>query len=112
MSLNACIYCGKEAARLCDFVLGFDAEYSDHTGRLVAVEHDTLIRCDAPLCLEHTSRQGIIHISSDDKDISGSDSIDWCCGHKYEEKLKPITIQEAIGIRNKHKCKSHGLHLI
>lgn len=45
----ACIYCGARAVRWCDFIIGFEDTHADglcHSG-------ESILRCDAPLCLDH-----------------------------------------------------------
>lgn len=106
---DGCIYCAAKAVRWCDFIIGFtdpdgDGLFSAPSWLGGAAGQDSeLLRCDAPLCIEHTNARGWVHFKAP-KPIGGFESIDWCKGHTEEEHMRPITRGDAEQVRYRHRC--------
>lgn len=106
---DRCIYCGGNAERWCDLVIGFTDPDGD--GLFSFADGSENLHCNAPLCIRHTSFQGNMFICGDAA-YAGADSVDYCVGHKAREVFEPMTQDEAERVRYKHKCKAAGLRRV
>lgn len=101
---KSCIHCGEPAEYLCDYIIGFNSS----NGRYLK-HFESIFTCDAPLCKRHRIKKGEYHFSGE---APCFDTKDFCCSHhSHDEKLKPISIQQAKDIRENHYFKCHGTRI-
>lgn len=104
---EGCIYCGAIAARWCDFVIGFTDPDGD--GLFSTADGSELVRCDAPLCDQHSAFQYNFHVSGQ---RGWNESVDFCHGHDpLEDCFAPITTEEAERVRYRNRCLARPLRL-
>ena len=103
-----CIYCGERSVVLCDFLLGFTDPDGDGLFSFKGGKH-AMLRCDAPLCLVHSTERSMLHVSGKQ---GFTDTVDHCIGHEGGDCFRPITVEAAQGIRYRHRCGAIPLRLV
>lgn len=93
--LGGCVFCGRAATLLCDFVLGFEIDET-HTKWPACKSDGECFTCDAPLCEQCRAVAGMTTITG------VPTAIDHCPFHARTRdayRSKPMTKHEAERLR-------------
>ena len=94
--IGGCVFCGRAASRLCDFVLGHEIDET-HKKWPVCKSDGEMFTCDAPLCEQCRKVVGMTTITG------VPTAIDYCphhsANHFKEYCGRPMTLHEAERLR-------------